>query len=276
MRLSKKDATTSDSDITKRRWLPVDVDPVRPSGVSSSEEEHHAAIERAQRIASYLAEERGWPSPIVADSGNGAHLLYRVDLPNDSESRMLVKRVLEVLDTFFSDHVCTIDTSNDNAARIWKLYGTVSRKGDNTSVRPWRRSRILDAPEPIRTVDHRLLAELAASLPMPEEIPVPRGRGPDSHGRLIDLGAWLLSHGIGIASERPYMGGTLFTLEECPFSDAHRDGAFAIQFASGALLQGATTTRAAEVRKGGRTFVRCTRATHRPARRVGSPYLAEM
>jgi hypothetical protein len=35
MRLSKKDATTADSDIVRRQWLPVDIDPVRPSGVSS-------------------------------------------------------------------------------------------------------------------------------------------------------------------------------------------------------------------------------------------------
>ena len=40
MRLSKKDATTADADIIRRRWLPVDVDPVRPSGVSSTEAEH--------------------------------------------------------------------------------------------------------------------------------------------------------------------------------------------------------------------------------------------
>ncbi|MFA6224962.1 MAG: hypothetical protein WC620_01980 [Methanoregula sp.] len=42
MRLGKKDVTTADSDIVKRQWLPVDVDPVRPSGVSSTEEEHAA------------------------------------------------------------------------------------------------------------------------------------------------------------------------------------------------------------------------------------------
>jgi len=33
MRLGKKDATTSDADIVRRRWLPVDVGPVRTSGV---------------------------------------------------------------------------------------------------------------------------------------------------------------------------------------------------------------------------------------------------
>ncbi len=51
MRLGKKDVTTADSDIVRRQWLPVDVDPVRPSGVSSTEVEHTAAIVKARRIA---------------------------------------------------------------------------------------------------------------------------------------------------------------------------------------------------------------------------------
>ena len=33
MRLGKKDSTTSDADILRRHWLPVDIDPLRPSGV---------------------------------------------------------------------------------------------------------------------------------------------------------------------------------------------------------------------------------------------------
>jgi len=101
MRLSKKDATTADADIIHRRWFPIDIDPVRPSGVSSTDEEHQAAIVRAAEIAAYLGRERGWPDPVMADSGNGAHLLYRIDLPNDEESKDLVKRCLEVLDTMF-------------------------------------------------------------------------------------------------------------------------------------------------------------------------------
>ena len=34
MRLSRHDATTGDADILRRRWLPIDIDPKRPSGVS--------------------------------------------------------------------------------------------------------------------------------------------------------------------------------------------------------------------------------------------------
>ena len=73
------DLTTADSDVVRRRWLPVDLDPVRPSGISASEEEHEAALVRARMMAEELSAEP-WGEAIVADSGNGAHLLFRIDL----------------------------------------------------------------------------------------------------------------------------------------------------------------------------------------------------
>ncbi len=42
----RAELTTADNDILKRLWLPVDLDPVRPAGVSASDEEHFAAIQR--------------------------------------------------------------------------------------------------------------------------------------------------------------------------------------------------------------------------------------
>ena len=230
MRLSRKDATTADVDITRRRWLPVDIDPVRPSGVSSTDKEHDAALGAAERIEAYLAEQ-GFPTPILADSGNGAHLLYRIDLPNDEAATTLVKGCLSTLDALFSNEVMTVDTANYNAARIWKLYGTASRKGDNTPERPHRRARILSAPDEIGVVPLERLRHLAGLLPQQE--PPQRKNGPG-----IDLAAWLAEHGIAVQSTRPWQGGTLYTLAECPFSSAHKDGAFAVQFANGAVFAG--------------------------------------
>ena len=100
----------------------------------------------SERDQDYL-KEQGWPEPVVGDSGNGAHLLYRVDLPNDRESMELVKGVLEALSFKFSDETVAVDTTTCNAARIWKLYGTTARKGDNTEERPHRVSRLLKVPQ---------------------------------------------------------------------------------------------------------------------------------
>ncbi|MBU2166576.1 MAG: hypothetical protein KKF88_01945, partial [Alphaproteobacteria bacterium] len=121
---------TSDNDILTRRWLPIDLDPVRPADVSATDEEHEAALEMARQLAVWLTA-RSWPEPVMADSGNGAHLLYAIDLPNDDEARTLVQRCLEALSTRWSDERISLDVKNFNAARIWKCYGTWARKGDN-------------------------------------------------------------------------------------------------------------------------------------------------
>ena len=230
-RLSKKDATTADSDITRRRWFPIDIDPVRPSGVSATDEEHEQALRRADRVAVFLSG-KGFPAPVLGDSGNGAHLLYRIDLPNDTIAADMVKRCLEVLDVLFSDTQAKIDTANFNAARIWKLYGTISRKGDHTPERPHRRSHLLSVPDRIEVVNDTLLQGLAGSLPSAPVETKPSSR------KSLDLREWLRVHGLGVQAEKPYQGGTLFVLEECPFSGAHRDGAFAIQFGNGAIYAG--------------------------------------
>lgn len=233
MRLSKKDASTADQDIIRRIWLPIDIDPNRPSGVSSSEEEHTAALQKADEIAAYLSS-IGWPEPIRADSGNGAHLLYRIDLPNDENSRDIVRNCLQNLHLRFSDSQCTVDKGNYNAARIWKLYGTMSRKGDNTKDRPHRRADLLTVPEKTIPVSGDHLVSLASIFPeKAPEISVDTKKGEQK----IDLAAWLSGHGIGF-QQKPYQDGILFLFDQCPFSDAHQDGAYAIQFRSGAIFAG--------------------------------------
>jgi hypothetical protein len=136
--------TTADNNIRGRRWLPVDLDPVRPAGVSSSDEEHAAALTRARTIATEMAGE--WGQPILADSGNGAHLLYPLDLPNNEDGLKLVTGTLAGLDRRYSDDLVKVDVACANAARIWKAYGTVARKGDSIPGRPHRLSRILEVP----------------------------------------------------------------------------------------------------------------------------------
>src|SRR5260370_19023373 len=87
----RKAPATADTHIIAYRWLLIDTDPDRPTDISSSEEEHQAALALAQHIQQVLRDE-GWPEPIQADSGNGGHLLYHLDLPVNEAA--LVKRVL--------------------------------------------------------------------------------------------------------------------------------------------------------------------------------------
>ena len=142
----RAELTTADSEIASRRWLHIDLDPVRPAGISSSDDEHEASLARARLIRCELANE-GWRSPVLSDSGNGAHLLYELDLPNTPDGLRTVLGLLALVSERFSDERVKVDTTSGNAARIWKAYGTVSRKGDSIPVRPHRCSRILEACE---------------------------------------------------------------------------------------------------------------------------------
>lgn len=142
----RPEATTTDRDVTRRRYLLLDFDPVRPADVSATEEEKWAAYLKAKEVRKYLRDE-GWPDPVIATSGNGFHFLYRVDLPNNRVSRELVKGVLEALAARFDDDRTKIDTAVHNAARIVRLYGSHTRKGSHTLERPHRGSEILNIPK---------------------------------------------------------------------------------------------------------------------------------
>ena len=154
------ETTTSDNDILQRRWLLIDLDPKRPAGISSSAAEHTAALKRAETIREWL-HDQGWPEPITADSGNGAHLLYRIALTHDSENTLTIQQSLKALAARFDTPAVTVDTSVYNASRISKLYGTWTCKGDDTDDRPHRVSRILSAPNEPEPVALDLLEELA-------------------------------------------------------------------------------------------------------------------
>ena len=133
-----------DGDIVRRRWLLIDCDPKRKGTVSSTDEEKEAARQTMISVEAYLAD-CGWPAPIIADSGNGFHLLYRIDVPGDDAG--LVHRVLKALAKRFDCDAVSLDTKVANASRICKLYGTVSRKGESTAERPHRVSTIQTIPE---------------------------------------------------------------------------------------------------------------------------------
>ncbi len=159
-----RDATTTDRDIVRRSWLFVDLDPVRPSGIGSTHEEHTAALARACQIADWLAV-CGWPQPVSLDSGNGSALLFRIDLPNAADALRLVAASLAALAVRFDDDIVAVDATVSNAARIVRLPGTLNRKGDSTASRPHRRACILAVPEPVEAVSRELLEALARHAP---------------------------------------------------------------------------------------------------------------
>jgi hypothetical protein len=132
-----------DKDVLRRRWLLIDADPVRDPLISSTDEEKAAALQTVGAVRDFLRS-RAWPDPVLADSGNGYHLLYRVDLPADDGG--WVERILRALATRFNNDHVKIDQKVFNPSRICKLPGTLARKGDSTPTRPHRRAKLLEIP----------------------------------------------------------------------------------------------------------------------------------
>lgn len=140
--------TTADKDVTRRLWLPIDFDPRRVSGVSATDAEKAAAIAMRNAVAADL-QVLGLPVRIVADSGNGGHLLLACELPADDGG--FVQAFLAALATRYDatkdgGGPVTIDLTTFNPARIWKLYGSRAAKGQHAvhiaPPRPWRMSTL--------------------------------------------------------------------------------------------------------------------------------------
>lgn len=217
----KSPQTTSDTEIVSYRWLFIDLDPVRTAGISSSDQELEDARSMAKEVLEYL-KGLGFTDPVTAASGNGYHLLYRIDVKNDEAGRSLIEKCLKVLSEIFDSDKVKIDTTNKNPSRICKLHGTLAQKGRSTKDRPHRMSHIICVPDPIKITDRAALDRLVAELP--EEAPkYERIRGVAPSQQEFDLLDFMSEHGLTY-TEDSNDRARIFKLDECPFDPSHRDG----------------------------------------------------
>ena len=240
-------ATTTDQDVKCLRWLPIDLDPVRPSEISSTDKELKSAYNLAKTIAEYLeGDDHKFAKGIRACSGNGYHLVYRLpDLPNDEEHRTLIKRAIKAIESIFHNDQVDIDLKVVNPARIWKVYGTTGRKGDSTKDRPHRESYLLpdqasslDEYPPLSLEQLNKLGALVPAEERPAYPPAPLG-GKKKTARkttymksdlgTLDVGAYLAHYG------KPYKvktkdALTLYCLDECLFDPNHKRNEASICF----------------------------------------------
>lgn len=206
--------TVSDNDVIGYDWLLVDVDPRRPAGTSSTNEQLKGSRETAKKILEYL-KGRGWNDPIIGHSGNGTHLIYKVAL--STERKQLLQNTLKALALLFSDDKMDIDLTTFNPSRICKLYGTVARKGANTEKWPHRLSKILKVPERIEEIAPEFLEELVRILPQEEKPQRYNSYNPGG----FNLQDWIDQHGVAVKEKTSWAGGTKWILECCPFNPQH-------------------------------------------------------
>ena len=158
--------TTSDNNITRRIWLPIDIDPIRASGVSATKEEKKLAGAVTSKLFTEL-QTIGVPVDSMAGgtSGNGYHILIRIDMPNDDDAKNLIKRCLAAMQGMVGTGKVEVDPKVFNAARIIKCYGTLSCKGEDTLDRPWMWSKLTEVPETVVVCPTEMLEKIAALAP---------------------------------------------------------------------------------------------------------------
>lgn len=224
--------TTQDTDVLRRRHILIDIDPARPSGISATAEEQAASWATRDAIAEWL-DDMGWPKPkLVMCTGNGGGLVYAIDLANDAAATSLVERTLKGLAAVFDTPAVTVDTGTYNAARIFKVAGTVAAKGDDVPDRPWRLATAQTLAD-VAPVPVALLETVAAYAEEAEAQPTPIRPGVERWERR-DIRSALHAAGVGYREKaKPY--GTVFELDRCLTSSDHTDGAVIIEMASGAL-----------------------------------------
>lgn len=211
--------TSTDADMVKRNWFLMDFDPVRPAGISSSDGELELTRQKATLVVEWLTS-IGWPEPVWGESGNGVHVMYRTDDPNDDRARIDYECALKMLSSIFSDDQVKVDVTVFNVSRVWKIYGTVSMKGSDTEERPHRVAMLTHVPDEIQVLSRGLIEAMAAPI---RDAKSEEYR--DMTGEFIsDMADWLGKRGQTVLSgPRPMFGneGQKWIISKCPFNENH-------------------------------------------------------
>lgn len=189
-RVNRADSATftKDSHILCRRWLMIDVDPIRGVGgskkTSSTDMEKAASFEVACQIQEFLRNDEGWAArPIFVDSGNGYHLLYRTEnmpvtlpIPDSDPMRLALRYMAQRFNSKYVD----IDTNVFNPSRMAKFPNTLACKGEATEERPHRRAKIVKLTDlPMAVIAPATPDATTQPAPAPNSPSGLSGSGPD-------------------------------------------------------------------------------------------------
>jgi hypothetical protein len=201
-----------DTDVARRRFILFDSDSVKPAGAAATEAQRAAAHAHSAALEAALTAV-GWPAPVVSDSGNGAHRLYAVDLPNDRETDFLISNLLHLAARKFDTEAVKLDKSVSNAGRITRLYGSRNHKAG-------RDSAVLSIPDPIIAVSAEqikaVVAKWRSSMGYKKQLTQRAGDWTcERMEALLDF------HSIGYLGPVEKTQGLLWVLSPCPFNPDH-------------------------------------------------------
>jgi len=188
------------------RWLVVDVDARREDSHKPATEAQIAeARGRASAIIRWL-DIYAFPKPVIADSGNGVHLLYKAFLDNQSVTTpFLIRGFTKVLHEKFDT-----DKQSHGASQVLRLYGAVNPKGG-------RMAAITHIPELLEELREDMLKPLLSARGI---LWKPRKKEKDSVDK---LGEFLEHCGID-AEECGDAQGSKYVMAECPLCGYRKPG----------------------------------------------------
>ena len=217
----------TDIDIKHRDWLFLDFDPIREGGVkdiAANDEEMEKSHLVAVACYRYL-KGLGFPDPVVCKSGNGWHILYKLDKVQEEKDKTVVvfKNFLAYLALQFTTNDVDLDLKNTNASRLTKLYSTKSRKGSDIAERPHRKSEIVKVPKEIIPVEWSKVEEIANRYIISQQTD-PTSQPTqvyDSNTSKFDLMDFLAKNNIEILRSEKVGASTKHILKTCPFHEEH-------------------------------------------------------
>lgn len=137
--ISQRKGMVGNNDVVEIRRIFFDFDAVREKGMAATNSQLEDAKARCRDFNRDM-KGRGWPSPAIGMSGNGAHLMYRCKLRPEAEKYL--KRLYRILSERYSDPLVIFDQCVFNPGRITRLYGSINRKGIASEHLPHRQSEI--------------------------------------------------------------------------------------------------------------------------------------
>jgi hypothetical protein len=212
-------------DITRRTWLLFDIDADLSPGIRVNESDLEK-IASVQRVIRAHLKAAGFPDPVVAYSGGGQWLFYRIDEPNDPATDSLIQSIIRNVTAAVvreqPDAARMIDSKVTNADRLTRLFGT-----HNCKNRARVLTKILDEPSSLETVSTALLKAIGGPWP---------SRNGAARSEKRDWEAYLAEHGVTIVNRKRDDAGTRLFPEHCPF-DANHTGTscYFLVFDSGAI-----------------------------------------
>lgn len=238
---------SSDNDVVGRRWLMIDFDPKRLSGIAATDGEKGQALETCDTVSEALRE-AGFPEPVTIDSGNGFQLLYPCAGFGDKEDSAIAEFIRTLAAEFDNEYI-GIDKTVHNKARLGRLAGTINRKGEDTLERPHRPSQLISVPQDRETritpdmlatymglhgasSTTRSPAKQTASKQDAQQL-VPISKNPSG----FDIDRWIDTYVKDMVKPaEKWQGGRRWVFPVCPFNNAHDNGsAVLLELESGAI-----------------------------------------